>query len=382
MSYRARLTAVAVCLFTLGAAAALAVSGTTGTVVACAHATVPAQTIAVNGNPIATVPQQTADQCSTVTYTVPTVTVTDPATTTATTAAAGPVWPDTTPPPMGTPTRVASTPAEFASVMGSLNPGDVVEVKPMTLTGEQVFARKLSAPASVYFDDGVKFTGAAAGSLLPAVWIHGSNLYLYGGDVTGLGNDCVRVGASSSDTSGPTNIRWWGVKLHGCGGDGFSAQAYNYPNSHLDIQAEIWGWSQTLSLDPHTTKGTGLHGAYVGGGNAATTDSRFEFYVHDSPYGSGVQAGSRLVNSDLWIRAANLTWAGTPGLAGNAFQPWGSGDQGVTVDDLEVSNVTGHAVFDESLTGGSLTVQYARSTAVGLSPVYEQSQFLSCVDCQ
>jgi hypothetical protein len=289
-------------------------------------------------------------------------------------------WPDTTPPAF-TPNRVATTPSEFSSIMGSLKAGDVVEVKPMTLSGEIVFGQKLSAPADIHFDAGVYFTGTAAGTKLPAVWIHGSNLRLYGGDVSGLGNDCVKVSAASSDSSGPSNIRWWGVKLHDCGANGFAAQGAGYPNTNLDIQAEIWNAGRTLALDPHAVKGTGLHGAYIGGGNAPTT-GRFIFYVHDQPTGAAVQAGSNLQDSDLWIRAERLTWSGTAGLAGNAFQPWGGSNKAVVVHELQVSDVTGHALFDESLTGGSVTVQYARASGVKLSPAYESSSYVTCQDCK
>ena len=56
----------------------------------------------------------------------------------------------------------------------------------MTLSGEIVFGQKLSSPAQIHFDSGVDFTGSAAGTNNPAVWIHGSNLSLYGGDVSGI----------------------------------------------------------------------------------------------------------------------------------------------------------------------------------------------------
>lgn len=250
----------------------------------------------------------------------------------------------------------------------------------MTLSGEVVFGQRLSSPADIHFDDGVKFTGTAAGTQLPAVWIHGSNLRLYGGDVSGLGNDCVKISAASADPSGPSNIRWWGAKLHDCGGNGFSAQGAGYPNTGLDIAAEIWHAGLNLALDPHAVKGSGLHGAYIGGGNAPTT-GRFVFYVHDQATGAAVQAGSNLQNSDLWIRADNLTWSGQTGYGGNGFQPWGGSNQNVVVHALEVSNATGHAILDESLTGGSVKVAYARASGVKLSPVYQSSNYLTCEDC-
>jgi hypothetical protein len=293
----------------------------------------------------------------------------------------GPTWPDTTSPAF-VPNRVAATPSDFSSIMGSLHAGDVVEVKPMTLSGEIVFGQKLSSPAQIHFDSGVYFTGSSAGTNNPAVWIHGSNLSLYGGDVSGMGNDCVKVSAGSADTSGPTNIRWWGLKVHACGGSGFAAQGNKYPNTNLDIQLEAWKWGQNLAIDPHAVKGTGFHGAYIGGGNAPTS-GRFIVYAHDNQYGAGVEAGSNLQNADLWERAANLTWSGTVGMAGNAFQPWGSNNKNVVVHDLEVSNITGYALLDESLTGGSgNVVQYARSSGVNASPIYQPSPFVVCQDCK
>jgi hypothetical protein len=266
--------------------------------------------------------------------------------------------------------------------MGSLKAGDVVEVKPMTLSGEIVFGQKLSAPAEIHFDAGVKFTGTAAGTLLPAVWIHGSNLRLYGGDVSGMGNDCVRVGASSADSSGPTNIRWWGATIHDCGGTGFSAQASTYPNSGLDISAEIWNCGQNLALDPHIEKGTGLHGVYIGGGNAPTS-GRFMFYVHDQATGAALQAGANLQNSDIWLRADRITFHSTS-LAGggNALQLWGGNDKNITVHDLEADTLAGRAVETESLTAGTgIIVGYARATHAAVTPMYQPSSYLTCTDC-
>jgi hypothetical protein len=290
-------------------------------------------------------------------------------------------WPDTTAPAF-TPNRVASTVSEFSTVMGSLKAGDVVEVKPMTLSGEIVFGQKLSAPAEIHFDAGVKFTGTAAGTQLPAVWIHGSNLQLYGGDVSGMGNDCVRVGAGSSDTSGPTNIRWWGATIHDCGGNGFSAQGSTYPNSGLDIAAEIWKAGQNLALDPHVEKGTGLHGVYLGGGTAPTS-GRFMFYVHDQPTGAALQAGANLQNADIWLRADRITFKSTSVAGGgNALQLWGGNDKNITVHDLEADTLAGRVVETDSLTAGTgNVVDYAHGSNVAVSPAYQSSNYATCSKC-
>src|SRR5262249_25927692 len=70
-----------------------------------------------------------------------------------------PTWPDTGAPGF-TPNRVATTPAEFGSIVGSLHGGDVVEVKPMTINGEVVFGAKPSSLVEIHFDAGLHLPGA------------------------------------------------------------------------------------------------------------------------------------------------------------------------------------------------------------------------------
>jgi hypothetical protein len=298
----------------------------------------------------------------------------------STTPATGaPAWPDTSEPSY-TPTRVATTVGEFNTILGSLRGGDVVEVKPMTIGGEVMFTAKPSTSVAIHFDSGVRFTGAPAGSSLPAVWIRGSNLQLYGGEISNLGNDCVRVQAASADTSGVTNFRWWGAKIHDCAGTGFAVHGTSYPNSGLDIAAEIWRCGLNLSLDPHAEKGTGLHGAYLGGGTTGSS-GRFMLDVHDQPAGAAVSIGANLQNSQLWVRAHRITFQAISQVAGNAVQLWGANNANVTVKDIEADTLAGRVVETDALDGGSgLTVQYARGTNVRLAP-YALGSYVTCVSC-
>lgn len=73
---RVAIALMCVALLLLGTGAAFAIGETTGTVVACATATAPAHTVAVDGGNVATIPSAAASNCVTSTYTVPTVTVT------------------------------------------------------------------------------------------------------------------------------------------------------------------------------------------------------------------------------------------------------------------------------------------------------------------
>jgi len=279
------------------------------------------------------------------------------------------------------PNRIATTPAKFAAVMSTLRPGDVVEVKPMTITGEVDFDQRLSAPASVYFDKGVRFTGSAEGSNRPAIWLHASNLRLYGGEVSNAAQDCVRVQAGSADTSGPANIRWWGLRIHDCAGSGFSLQGTYYPNTGLDIQADIWACGQNINFDPHSEKGTGLHGAYLGGGSTISS-GRFVFYVHDQPTGAAVSIGANLENSRLWVEARRISFHATYQVAGNAVQFWGDNNRNVTVEDIEASALAGRVVETDGLQGGDgITIERARGTEIRLLPAYALGSYVTCIDC-
>ncbi len=290
-----------------------------------------------------------------------------------------PTWPNTSEPSY-TPNRIATTPAGFNLIISSLHAGDVVEVNPMTISGEVILGAKPSSLVQIHFDPGVKFTGAPSGSYLPAVWIHGSNLALYGGDVTNRGNDCVRVQAASADSSGVTNVRWWGATIHDCAGTGFAVQGTGYPNSGLDIAAEIWHAGQDLSLDPHAEKGTGLHGAYLGGGTT-TSSGRFMLDVHDQPTGAAVQVGANLQNSQLWVQAQRITFQAVTQVAGNAVQLWGGNNRNVTVEDVEADSLAGRVIETDALDGGSgLSVLYARGTNTRLAP-YALGSYVTCVSC-
>lgn len=302
-----------------------------------------------------------------------------PATTTNTSGWSGP-WPARVEPSY-TPNKIASTPAEFATIMAGLKVGDVVKVKPMIISGQVTLGQKLAAPgAEIHFDSGVKFTGAAAGSRLPTVWFKGSNLRLYGGEVTtaNMGtNDCVRVQAGTGDTSGPTNLLWWGVKIHDCASNGFSAQGTNYPNTGLDIEAEVWNTGKDLSIDPHAEKGSGMHGAYIGG-DAKVTSGKFVIYTHDqSTSAGGVQLGSNIQNSEVWVRAKNLNFVARQQTGANAVQFWGSNNSNVIVRNVEGINLQGRVVETDgtSYAGKGITIEYGRGTNTLLNSFYSKVNF-------
>lgn len=108
ISLKTRLAATFVALvvaLALGLTAAFAVGESTGTVSACATASTPAHTVAVDGGAVHTIPGDTATKCVTSTYTIPTTTQTVPGpTTTVTSTVTTTTGTTTTPtPPAGNP---------------------------------------------------------------------------------------------------------------------------------------------------------------------------------------------------------------------------------------------------------------------------------------
>jgi hypothetical protein len=251
----------------------------------------------------------------------------------------------------------------------------------MTLDGEVVIGSRPPSRASIFFDPGVRFVGAPAGTLLPAVWLTGANLNLYGGDVSGLGNDCIRVSAASGAPAGPTNLRWWGVKAHDCGGGGISVFGAGYPNVNIDISADVSRVGIDLSHDPHPEKGAGTHAAYIGGGNAFTS-GQFAVYAHGtSSCSGGVQVGSMLQNSKLWVHARNLLWNAQRETGGNAIQIWGDQNSNVTVEDVEAYNIAGHVVQTTGMWQGlnsNIVVRYGRGELTLRNPHEGSGNYVPC----
>ena len=186
-----------------------------------------------------------------------------------------------------------SNASELQSAISNLRPGDLVKATAsFTVSNSSgdplVIKNRLSAPAEIDLT-GVKivYTGTQQ---VDGVWVNNaSNLYIFGGDIStsDTGGVCLRV-------YGSQHVLWWGFTAHDCGASGFQAQAIGGPVDHDDFQGTIWKVGQNLAWDPHTEKGTGLHGGQPLGrqptGNF--TNNRFAFYAHDIPVGACVEFGN------------------------------------------------------------------------------------------
>lgn len=218
----------------------------------------------------------------------------------------------------------------------------------------------LASPDVAIFDfqPGFVWTGPQ-GSAYPAVSLHAFGVECYGGEVTNPrggkigtgGGDGVKVSAATGDTR--LSFRWWGLYVHDVAAQGFSAQGNIGVTNRLDVKGESARCGLNTALDPHTDKGTGLHGAYIGGGSAPTS-GRFEWYAHDQPTGAGVEAGAYCQNIALRIAAHRMTWPKPS--AGAGFQPWGAHNSSVVVEYLAVDSAQ-YAIYAGSLSSGPVTVQ-------------------------
>jgi len=291
-------------------------------------------------------------------------------------------------------TKTITTASAFKSLVGpsgSLVAGDVVHVVgPLKIDGcagcHTDIQKRLSSPASIYFDSNVVFAGDTNTTVgYYSVGIEAMNIYMYGGQVAGgQANDGIRVGPNfSAATAGADNVRWWGLKIHDTGGTGILAGGLKNSSgvwlgsNNIDIDAEIWNVCQQPQNDPHTVKGTGQHAIYVGNtssdppGAIMLNNSKFSIYSHDTSTCVGdAQIGQSVQNSEFWVRVANLPFADSAGgwTAARAMTPWTGAsspynDKNIIVHDVEAHNISGPVVATDSLHSGPVTVEYGRAVS-------------------
>jgi hypothetical protein len=288
--------------------------------------------------------------------------------------------------PSFTPTRTVgvSSASQLQSAISNLQPGDLVKATGnFTVSNSSfnalVIKKRLSAPAVIDFTGHtVKFVYSGDQNY-NAVWINNAqNLYIYGGDLStsDSGGTCLGV-------YGSQHVLWWGFTAHDCGANGFQAQAIGGPVDHDDFQGTIWKVGQNLAWDPHTEKGTGLHGANLWDASQtnAFTNNRFAFYAHDIPVGACVEYGNNqgVATGDvLYLKCVNETEVSQLQTGGNALQLWGNIDNTtkatLNVKYLEGNNLQGFAYRDAGLSSGvdasGIKIEYGRASNTNQNPRY------------
>jgi hypothetical protein len=266
--------------------------------------------------------------------------------------------------------------AQLQSAISNLQPGDLVKAQgSFTVNGGTVIRNRLAAPAELDLH-GVSFI-YSGGQNVQAVFINNArNLYIYGGDLSTAG-----TGGTCLTDHGSQNVLWWGFNAHNCGGSGFAA--FTAPGSgpvdHDDFQGTISNVGQTLAWDPHSEKGTGVHGAILWDAptSYAFTNNRFAFYAYDIPTGACLEMGneqpaSQATGNVLYEKCVNETEVAQRQTGGNGLQLWGDTDNlGLDVKYLEVDHAEGRALETGGLSRGQslggVTVEYGRAVDTNLS---------------
>jgi len=281
--------------------------------------------------------------------------------------------------PAFTPTRTVevSNASELLAAISSLQAGDLVKAtRSFTVNGITVIKNRLTSPAELDLS-GVSFV-YSGGANHPALWLNNArNLYIYGGDLS-----TADTGGACLTDHGSQHVLWWGFSLHDCGGSGFAAFTTGADVAYNDFAGTITRVGQTLAWDPHSEKGTGVHGAILWDANTGYSfaHNRFAFYVHDIPTGACIELGNDQASSQapgnvLYEKCVNETEVATRQAGGGGLQLWGDTDTlGLDVRYLEVDNAQGRALDSHGLYPGhtlaGVTVEYGRASKTNLNPRY------------
>lgn len=310
-------------------------------------------------------------------------TATAPTTTTVPTTTTAPSSPtfasETSYPPApftATKTVDVSSQAAFMSAWNSIVPDEQINVHGVTFTGEVVLAnKKLSDWAQISFDSTTRFVGPSSAVNLPSLWIHDdSHIRFYGGDFS----DSASGGMAGSAilVYGSTYVTLWGFKAHDTGGTALAIYPVSSIDDHLDVKGEVYDWGHNLAWDPHTEKGSGLHGLNIGDANYGVTNSRIAIYAHDGKTGAGIEWGGKdgsgsFQGNTFYVWCQNLSFVAKIQTGGNCMQVWGQNVFHNTIAYLEAENLQGAPYFSGGLySGQSLTtdtVLYGRASNTNLN---------------
>lgn len=271
---------------------------------------------------------------------------------------------------MPTRTVTVASAAQLTSAIGNLRAGDLVKASaPFTVAEE--FKITAAPPAQAMLDlTGVTFTGYSVNSQLPAVWLVGNvNLVVLLDQVTNP------LGGAGVLSYGASNCIVRVNRIYNTGADAIGLLPAQGNIDSCDFYvADASQWGQNLANDPHSEKGTGLHGAQVSDAAGAVTNTRLAIYGHDGPTGACVQYGSSggsTTGNRLLIKAERMTKASTSQKAGNALNLWGHDPISGAVEYLEATDCQGYAVSVDNeyhADFSKVTVKYGRATNCNLNP--------------
>jgi hypothetical protein len=176
------------------------------------------------------------------------------------------------------------------------------------------------------------------------------------------------------------HVVWHDPIIHDCMTGGLFVTSITRDNVALDVHARITRGGTSIKYDNHDEKGTGIHGAYIGGRWQeihTTRDSVFRLDVDDQPYGAAVEVGEQCRDSVFYVRAKDVTFQAQMQVAGNALQLFGN-LHNVTVPRVEGTNLAGRVV--ETGVGlysssSGIVVEHGRGTNTNLNPLLDDERY-------
>ena len=278
-------------------------------------------------------------------------------------------WYKTEPPGALAYNKVATSASDAIAKIRGLQTGDVLDARNLTFTrsSDGSTLELYNLPACT-----IDFRGSKAvhtgNTLYPVVghWKCHKDSKIYGLEITGRD---ANNGIRTDDSAG----LWWGFKMYDCGGTGLMTVAADVNDGPYDFRGEIANCALRLDLDPHYEPGTGGHAAYIGGSadNLQGDTGTFVLYIHDQPYGAGIQLGSYVFDSTIVGWCERLNFPAQSQVAGNALQWWGGNLRNIRVPFIYGKDLQGRVSEVDGVYGGgaqNIVVEFGRGERVCLNP--------------
>lgn len=246
------------------------------------------------------------------------------------------------------------------------------DVQGVTVHGTVTATHALSSWCKFTYDAACKFTGSSVGSApVPILEVRGAAFTQH---IAAPGVLFTNPGGNGIHSQGGTNhCVFDGFKATDMGADGYDFFGGPYGDTHdnfIRVEAENVA-TQSLKFDPHSEKGTGLHGMNVQDSNKSSfRNNTVAIYCHDCvKYGGSVlecgveSGGTQPHGNSYYVKGYRMLMNALHQGAGNGVNQWGGAAHDNTFVVVEVDEMAGYAMNMGAQTGTLTNVRVAQGTA-------------------
>jgi hypothetical protein len=270
------------------------------------------------------------------------------------------------------PVKKVTTLATLTAALSALRGGDDLLVSGVEIPGTINFPQKFSQYARVTFDKSCVFSGYNGG------WVQKDNIYLPDTHYLQL---IFEQGCKITNPKGNRNMAVFGgdhlvidgFLLDGCGGTNFQSSPVNAPLSNFWYRGAARNCGNHLDWDPHSEKGSGVHGMYLGNGKKGVLyKGVVALYTYDHKGGAGdLQFGHDTSvcgpvlpkDVELYVKAKNSKFQSKTQTGGNATQVWGKLGTGIVYKVIEADDIMGKAFWCNAMTNPNADIRIMAGTA-------------------